>query len=194
MTALKSRYFAPASPGRQRRLSADGAGNSPSRTRTYDHSINRSLITAVYSEGSDKRSGSDSTKGRSTPGLEGLPVPGALDRRYRLSRKIALVLVGLVGLTSCSDILAPAPADALLPAVVDAQTRLARGIVDVPLRQHAVVTLSSLRLALIVADGTKAQFEAGQLAAILSGHHVADGADISAILLVVAAVQDRVPE
>lgn len=105
-----------------------------------------------------------------------------------------LLLVSLVALAACSDILAPAPADVLLPAVTDAQTRLSRGIIDVPLRQHVVVTLSSLRLALIVGDGRKAQLEAGQLAALLSGPHVVDGADVSAILLVVVAVQARAPQ
>ena len=122
--------------------------------------------------------------------------------RLTSARRVAVVF-GLLALAACSDAptaprqsIDPVAAATVLPSVTDARLRLAVGIENVAVRDRVLHDLRELETAFLNGDGEKARFHARVIGALMTdyraqqGGMTTDGADVTAITLMLRAVSD----
>jgi hypothetical protein len=112
--------------------------------------------------------------------------------------RIFLAICIAISTEACSDVTAPGrrmdhdAVENVMPAVTDARRRVASGIADVAVRQEMTISLSNIEIALRADDVVNVEKGLTSVAALMTlyGNHASgDRAEVSAVLLALAAVQ-----
>src|SRR4051812_175479 len=122
---------------------------------------------------------------------------GASQAKVWVSR-IGMAVLMAISAAACSDATAPGrrmdrdAVENIIPAVTDARRRVASGIGDVAVRQEMTIDLSNIEIALRAddVDGVeKGLTTVSSLMGSYANRASADRADVSAVFLVLSAVQ-----